>query len=91
MSVTGLIYIAGGQSDLGPELKSAEYFNPFTKEWSSLPNMRTRRVHCGMGVIGDSIYVVGGYSARLDVLNSVERFSITEVTAMIVTGLLYIL
>ncbi len=76
---TGLIYIAGGQSDLGPELKSAECFNPFTKEWSSLPNMRTRRVHCGMGVIGDSIYVVGGYSARLDVLNSVERFSITEV------------
>ncbi|XP_033117063.1 actin-binding protein IPP-like [Anneissia japonica] len=75
---TGLIYLFGGMSAVGTELRTAESFNPVTKETTALADMKSRRLHCSVVVIEDNIYVVGGSNARKGALNSVEQYSISN-------------
>ena len=65
---------------MGLELRSLDSYNPITSEWNSLTSMKHKRSHCGMGVLGDHLYVIGGVNREGgNVLNSVERYSIIEV------------
>ncbi|XAR66420.1 hypothetical protein NMG60_11012653 [Bertholletia excelsa] len=74
------IYVAGGQSTLSGArgVSSAEMYNPSLDEWTSLPNMSTRRYKCvGMSWQG-KIHVVGGFAERGDsnkIVPWVERSS----------------
>ena len=73
------MYIAGGASDTGVELRLLESYNPVIKEWTTLASMRTRRSQCAMAVLEDDLYVVGGYNSAKNVLSSVEKYSVAEV------------
>ena len=75
----GLVYLAGGASDTGIELRLMESYNPVIKEWTTLASMRTRRSQCAMAVLEDNLYVIGGYNSAKNVLSSVEKYSIAEV------------
>ncbi|XP_071952020.1 actin-binding protein IPP-like [Antedon mediterranea] len=72
----GLIYLFGGMTAVGAELRTAESYNPITKETASLADMRSRRIGCSAVVIDDNIFVVGGSNARKGALNTVEQYSI---------------
>ena len=75
----GLIYIVGGMSELGVELRTLESYNPVTKEWRQLARMATPRAYVGVAVLDDCIYAVGGWNETRRALRTVERYSIEEV------------
>ncbi|WAR24458.1 IPP-like protein, partial [Mya arenaria] len=74
----GLMYIVGGSNDLGDELTSAESFNPVTKEWTSLPDLNTRRSYPGVAFLNDCLYAVGGWNEGEGALNSVEKLDLKK-------------
>ncbi|OXB68531.1 hypothetical protein ASZ78_000468 [Callipepla squamata] len=102
----GLIYVVGGISHEGVELRSFEVYDPISKRWSELPPMGTRRAYLGVAALNDCIYAVGGWNESQDALATVERYSFEEekwsdvapmkmpragVCAVAVNGLLYAL
>lgn len=76
---TGLIYVVGGISHEGVELRSVEVYDPLSKCWSELPPMGTRRAYLGVAALNDCIYAVGGWNESQDALATVERYSFEEV------------
>ena len=80
--VLGLIYIVGGMSELGVELRTVESYNPITKEWRQLARMATPRAYVGVAVLDDYIYAVGGWNETRRALRTVERYSIEEVSVL---------
>ena len=54
----GKIYVFGGANP--KRLNDGEVFDPDTKQWTVLPNMKHARVGCSCVAIGDNIYVTGG-------------------------------
>lgn len=60
------IYVAGGQSALGPAkgISSAEVYDPALDEWKSLANMSTMRYKCVGVTWQGKIHVVGGFAHR---------------------------
>jgi hypothetical protein len=62
---------------------SVEVFSSVNQTWAALPNMTTRRGWCpAAGIVNKSVLIVcgGGYDAAR-ILNSCERFDLTNVTA----------
>ncbi|CAB1326478.1 unnamed protein product [Coregonus sp. 'balchen'] len=52
----GFIYVIGGISDEGMELRSAEVYDPISRRWSALPVMVTRRAYVGVACLNNCIY-----------------------------------
>lgn len=70
------IYAVGGYG--GPEmmcLKSAERYNPISKQWENLGQMSTPRRALATVALPDGIYAIGGYDGR-KYLRTVERFDL---------------
>jgi hypothetical protein len=77
----GRVVVAGGvgyRAAQGPsplaqrdlELRSAEIYDPRTGFWQPLPDMRDPHSYVAMGVIGNRIYVAGGFtSTRIEYLD----------------------
>ncbi|KAG8507592.1 Actin-binding protein IPP [Galemys pyrenaicus] len=74
----GLIYVVGGISNEGIELRSFEVYDPLSKRWSPLPPMGTRRAYLGVAALNDCIYSVGGWNETQDALHTVEKYSFEE-------------
>ncbi|XP_067582071.1 actin-binding protein IPP isoform X4 [Pseudorca crassidens] len=101
----GLIYVIGGISNEGIELRSFEVYDPLSKRWSPLPPMGTRRAYLGVAALNDCIYSIGGWNETQDALHTVEKYSFEEekwvevasmkvpragMCAVAVNGLLYV-
>ena len=65
------IYVFGGFN--GSYLNKAEVYDPITNRWTALPPMPTARAGLASAVIGDKIYVIGGWSPSAP-LGTVEIF-----------------
>lgn len=76
----GFIYVIGGISDEGMELRSAEMYDPISRRWSTLPVMVTRRAYVGVACLNNCIYAVGGWNEALGALETVEKYCPEEVT-----------
>ncbi|XP_011857309.1 PREDICTED: actin-binding protein IPP [Mandrillus leucophaeus] len=74
----GLIYVIGGISNEGIELRSFEVYDPLSKRWSPLPPMGTRRAYLGVAALNDCIYSIGGWNETQDALHTVEKYSFEE-------------
>lgn len=70
----GFIYVIGGISDEGVELRSAEVYDPISRRWSALPVMVTRRAYVGVASLNNCIYAVGGWNEALGSLETVEKY-----------------
>lgn len=75
----GLIYVVGGISNEGVELRSVEVYDPISKRWSELAPMGTRRAYLGVAALNDCIYAVGGWNEAQDALATVEKYCFEEV------------
>lgn len=75
----GFIYVIGGISDEGMELRSAEVYDPISRRWSALPVMATRRAYVGVACLNNCIYAVGGWNEALGALETVEKYCPEEV------------
>lgn len=76
---SGFIYVIGGISDEGMELRSAEAYDPISRRWSALPVMVTRRAYTGVACLNNCIYAVGGWNEALGALETVEKYCPEEV------------
>lgn len=77
--LSGFIYVIGGISDEGLELRSAEVYDPISRRWSALPVMATRRAYVGVACLNNCIYAVGGWNEALGALETVEKYCPEEV------------
>jgi N-acetylneuraminic acid mutarotase len=66
------IYLFGGRRG-EMSVAYASVYDVVADSWQKLPDMPVRREHCGAGVIGDKIYVVGG---RTDAIRGFEPTSL---------------
>lgn len=68
----GKLIYAGGQRILegGTPRRVAvalvDAYDPVTNTWTALPDMPTPRDHFGVGVVGDTLYAVGGRTLRFE-------------------------
>jgi N-acetylneuraminic acid mutarotase len=61
-SWNGRIVVLGGLLQDGSPTAQVDIYDPRTDTWSAGPPMPTALHHAGAGVLGDRIYVVGGYT-----------------------------
>lgn len=75
----GMIYVAGGRSQLGHEkgVASAEMYDPKLDCWYDLPKMTTGRYKCVGVTLNNKVYVIGGFtsSGNSDGNETVDLFS----------------
>ena len=50
-----------------------EWFDPESQKWTAAPEMSSKRDGCAAAVLGDKIYVIGGYDGS-SYLKSMESF-----------------
>lgn len=87
---SGLIYVIGGISDEGMELRSAEVYDPISHRWSALPVMSQRRAYVGVACLNNCIYAVGGWNEALGALETVEKYCPEEVRRDFVLAVSYL-
>ncbi|XP_077292080.1 kelch-like protein 23 [Arctopsyche grandis] len=71
-AVGDVIYIFGGNNGSGT-INSVEKWDPVTKIWSYSTPMTTGREGCGIAVLDNEIYIVGGWTKHLAVDNTGVR------------------
>jgi hypothetical protein len=67
-------------SDLGTEMRIVESYTPNYREWKTLPPMSIARAYVGVAVLDGYLYTVGGWNEENGALNTVERYSIEQVS-----------
>ena len=72
--IEGNVYVVGGGSDGGSNLKSAEMYDPSAGQWRALPDMSVERRGCAAVSIDGNVYVVGGGSVDAAQLASMECY-----------------
>ena len=60
VAMDGLLYVVGGW-DGQQRLRSGEVYNPDTRVWSPLPDMKTPRSNHSLAVVQGRLVVMGGY------------------------------
>ena len=58
--VGGFIYVAGGFNSGGRTSAAVELFDPRTRRWTGLPNMRTPRHGLGGAALGNRVFALKG-------------------------------
>ncbi len=81
--VVGLMYLVGGMNDLGTEMLNVESYNPITKEWCRLASLRFYRAYVGIAILDNYLYAVGGWNEDSGALDTVEKYSIEEVSVLL--------
>ena len=61
----GRIYAIGGENNNGNTNLPIEEYDPLTDSWSRKANLQTGISNVGAAVIGNAIYIPGGYSSQL--------------------------
>ena len=72
----GRIYLIGGFNGQS-RVRTVDIYCPQTREWSSGPEMISRRGTLGVGLLNDTIYAVGGFDGSTG-LNSVECWNLNS-------------
>ena len=67
--VNGLVFLLKGYF---PASNTVAIYNPFKKEWSSAPNMKSNRAWMGAAVLNSCIYAIGGINENRQILNTCE-------------------
>jgi N-acetylneuraminic acid mutarotase len=75
--LSGLIYVIGGNRNLGSDVSSVRRFDPAMDVWSTVKSMLGPRVGLVTFVRGGSIYAAGGLEGA-NVLSSVERHDVAS-------------
>lgn len=68
--IAGKIYVVGG-NDGSSALNTTEIYDPENHTWSLGPTLCTHRANCGVVVIHDMLFAVGGFNGK-KFLNSME-------------------
>ncbi|GMT20344.1 hypothetical protein PFISCL1PPCAC_11641, partial [Pristionchus fissidentatus] len=82
-SLNGLIFVIGEVPNLqqggpAPVTESAvEFYNPMTDSWTACTPMPSARGRCGLALIDQTIYVMGGNDGK-ERLNTVQCFDVAE-------------
>ncbi|CAH0493568.1 unnamed protein product [Peronospora farinosa] len=71
------IFVMGGTSSSSHHHKSMERYDPDTNRWITMPSMKKARSYLGATIVGNFIYVVGGFNGHAH-LSSVERFDLEK-------------
>jgi N-acetylneuraminic acid mutarotase len=58
----GRVAVAGGLTQEGLPVAQVDVYDPATDRWSRAPDLPVALHHAGAGVLGDRLYVVGGYA-----------------------------
>lgn len=80
--IRGCIYVAGGKCRLPSaeqRASSAEVYLPHENRWLPIRSMRECRSCCASAVVGEKLYVIGGYGT-LNILQTVEMYDPIEDT-----------
>eukprot|EP00250_Pteridium_aquilinum_P004839 c15034_g1_i1 orf=527-1582(-) len=80
--IGGCIYVAGGFCRLRAKekrVRSAEVYYPDKNIWCPIASMTEGRSFCASAVVGDELYIIGGYGIR-SMLQSVEVYNPVEDT-----------
>jgi hypothetical protein len=62
----GRIVVVGGLTSAGGVSRRADAYDPASDEWEALPDLPEALHHTALGVLGDRLYVVGGYAIEGD-------------------------
>lgn len=60
----GLVYVVGGIIKIGGVIRSVEFYDLRINIWFSVLLMRREVVGVGVVMVGDFLYVVGGYDVK---------------------------
>ncbi|XP_078456270.1 kelch-like protein 26 [Lampetra fluviatilis] len=72
----GRVYALGGRADQVErcyDVLAAECYVPEADQWTAVTSMRTGQSEAGCALLGDRIYVVGGYNWRLNNVTSLVQ------------------
>lgn len=58
--INGILYVVGGCAVPAPALNTVEAYNPATNTWAEMSPMPTARFYLSGGVIGNTLYALGG-------------------------------
>lgn len=72
--------VAGGTSDSGSILDSAELYNSETQTWTTLPSMNIARRNCSGVFMDGKFYVIGGIGSNNELLACGEEYDLKEET-----------
>ena len=73
------IYVIGGLDDHGNNLNTCEVIHISTNQVYEMPSMKEKRTYAAATLVGDQIFVLGGYDDTSE-LNSVEVYDISTMT-----------
>ena len=77
--LSGLIYLMGGVNSFGDVEQQCISFNPVTEFFEILAPLKIPKAHFGIACIDDYIFISGGSSHSGSAVNSVERYSVSQV------------
>ncbi|UYV67274.1 IVNS1ABP [Cordylochernes scorpioides] len=77
-SLDNKIYVVGGWNGQRG-LSRCDMFDPDTRTWTNIANLKTGRNQCGVAAMNGALYAVGGCEAW-NCLNSVEKYSLSTGT-----------
>ncbi|KAJ7308390.1 hypothetical protein JRQ81_008931 [Phrynocephalus forsythii] len=81
VSARGRIYALGGRMDHVDrcfDVLAVEYYAPETDQWTTVSSMRAGQSEAGCCLLGQKIYVVGGYNWHLNNVTSIVQVYNTE-------------
>jgi N-acetylneuraminic acid mutarotase len=70
VALAGQLYALGGESTPGKVSDAVERYDAIAQTWSMLPAMPYRSHGLGAVVVGDAIYVMGGFTGAADAVGS---------------------
>ena len=67
----------GGNQHSKP-IDSAEKYDPEIDQWTTLPSLNMPREGVSCGVLGDTLYAVGGYDGKVSFYESIKQLEMPD-------------
>lgn len=74
------IYVFGGLDCDQEAMYTAEVYDTQTKQWTQLPDMPGKRYGSAAGVVGNKIYVVGGFCDEVDESSALASIVVFDIS-----------
>ena len=75
----GLLYVAGGSCRREPAINSFHVFNEATGLWEDLPPMPHACTRAALGVIGNELFIAGGYDMQQGHLRMLQILQVYDI------------
>ena len=75
----GLLYVAGGSCPREPAINSFHVFNEATGLWEDLPPMPHACTRAALGVIGNELFIAGGYDMQQGHLRMLQILQVYDI------------